>query len=82
MARMTLSSNTLLAKISGTDDMMISPFDRQNKKTRTPGQCPKDVLVSDAAILLPAERIVNRQFAKKRKNLEKRFFVKISLRQH
>ena len=28
---------------------------------------PKDVLVSDAAILLPAERIVNRQFAKNAK---------------
>ena len=43
---------------------------------------PKDVLVSDAAILLPAERIVNRQFAKKRTDPAAQFFVKFSLRLH
>ena len=43
---------------------------------------PKDVLVSDAAILLPAKKIVNRQFAKKRIDPAARFFVKFSLRLH
>ncbi|MBR5701077.1 MAG: hypothetical protein IKX47_01320, partial [Oscillospiraceae bacterium] len=57
-------------------------FRSVKQKNKDAWAMPKDVLVSDAAILLPAGRIVNRQFAKKRKDTAERFFVKISLRLH
>ena len=63
---MTLSSKTLLAKYSGTVDIVIAPFKLKNKKRRLSDAMVRETPLSlDGVMLLRKKQDVNSQIAKK-----------------